>query len=78
VFDPGIKTDDHSSPPGSFQLLRGGLQGGGEFAEGLVEFAHYEPRDVLRAGVWTRTIGEPSWGPLDRETVETLVGERVD
>jgi hypothetical protein len=44
----------------------------------LVEFANYEPRDTLRAGVWTRAIGEPSWSPLDRETVETLVGERVD
>ena len=44
----------------------------------LVEFGHYEPRKVLRAGVWTREIGTPSWSPLDRQSVETLVRERVD
>jgi len=44
----------------------------------LVEFAHYEPRDVLRAGEWNKEIGEPSWSPLDRESVERLVGAPVD
>jgi hypothetical protein len=38
---------------------------------------HYEPREVLRAGVWGKEIGTPSWKPLDRATVETLVGEEV-
>src|SRR5829696_8024358 len=44
----------------------------------LVEFGHYEPREVLRAGQWTWEIGTPSWSPLDRQSVETLTGERVD
>ena len=44
----------------------------------LVEFGHYEPREVLRAGTWTQEIGTPSWSPLDREAVETLVGSHVD
>jgi len=44
----------------------------------LVEFSHYEPKDVLRAGEWGKEIGEPSWRPLDRASVETLVGARVD
>lgn len=45
---------------------------------GLVEFSHYEPRAVLRAGVWGKEIGTPSWKPLDRATVETLIGEEVE
>ena len=44
----------------------------------LVEFGHYERRKVLRAGTWTQEIGTPSWSPLDREGVETLVGSPVD
>jgi hypothetical protein len=44
----------------------------------LVEFSHYEPRAVLRAGVWSKEIGEPSWQPLDRATVEALIGEPLD
>jgi hypothetical protein len=41
----------------------------------LVKFSHYEPRAVLRAGVWSKEIGTPIWKPLDRATVETLIGE---
>ena len=44
----------------------------------VVTFAHYTPREVLRAGVWTHEIGDPSWWPSDRQTVEALVGSRVD
>jgi hypothetical protein len=40
----------------------------------LVEFSHYEVRDVLRAGQWRKEIGEPSWKPLDRASVEALIG----
>jgi hypothetical protein len=43
-----------------------------------VEFSHYEPRVVLRAGEWRKEIGEPSWSALDRATVETLIGESLD
>lgn len=43
----------------------------------LVEFAHYEVRNVMRAGQWCKEIGEPSWSALDRATVEALVGEEV-
>ena len=40
----------------------------------LVEFSHYEVRGELRAGQWAKEIGSPSWKPLDRATVEALVG----
>jgi hypothetical protein len=43
----------------------------------MVEFAHYEPRDVLRAGQWVKEIGMPTWQPLNRATVEALVGQAV-
>jgi hypothetical protein len=43
----------------------------------LVEFAHYEPREVLRAGQWAKEIGEPSWSAVDRASVESLIGEEV-
>jgi hypothetical protein len=43
----------------------------------LVTFSHYEPREVLRAGVWSKEIGEPSWKPTDRATVEALVGGQL-
>jgi hypothetical protein len=43
----------------------------------LVEFSHYEPRGVLRAGEWRKEIGQPSWSALDRATVEALVGQAV-
>jgi hypothetical protein len=42
------------------------------------EDSHYAAREVLRAGVWRKEIGEPSWKPLDRATVETLIGEPLD
>ncbi len=41
----------------------------------LVTFANREPETVLRAGVWRIELGEPSWLRVDRETVETLVGQ---
>jgi hypothetical protein len=44
----------------------------------LVEFSHYEVRGELRAGQWAKEIGRPSWSPLDRESVERLVGAPVD
>ena len=44
----------------------------------LVEFSHYEVRGELRAGQWAKEIGSPSWKPLDRASVEALVGARVD
>jgi hypothetical protein len=40
----------------------------------LVEFSHYEARDVRGGGVWHKAIGEPSWSPLDRGSVEALIG----
>lgn len=43
----------------------------------LVEFSHYEPRDVRRPEGWVKVIGEPSWQPLDRATVQALVGEEI-
>jgi hypothetical protein len=54
---------------------RGTPQGPATFD--LVEFAHYEPRAVLRAGVWGKAIGERSWLPLDRASAEALVGEPI-
>jgi hypothetical protein len=44
----------------------------------LVKFLSYEPREVLRAWEWPRELGEPSRSPLDRATVEKLVGSRVE
>lgn len=41
----------------------------------LVEFAHYEPRETLRAGEWRKEIGEPTWKPITRSMVEALIGE---
>jgi hypothetical protein len=35
-------------------------------------------RGELRAGQWAKEIGRPSWSPLDRASVEALVGARVD
>jgi hypothetical protein len=43
----------------------------------MVEFAHYKPSDVQRPEGWVKVIGEPDWSPLDRATVEALVGQRV-
>jgi hypothetical protein len=44
----------------------------------LVEFSHYEPRGVLRAGEWLKEIGEPSRSALDRASVEALIGEPLE
>jgi hypothetical protein len=43
----------------------------------LVEFASYEPREMLRGGQWVRKIGEPRWSDLDRVTLEALVGDKL-
>ena len=40
----------------------------------LVEFSHYEPREVLRAGTRVKEIGEPSRRPSDRATAEGMTG----
>jgi hypothetical protein len=44
----------------------------------LVEFSRYEPKDVGSVWEWHMEIGEPSWKPLDRATVEALVGGPLD
>jgi hypothetical protein len=44
----------------------------------LVEFSHYEVRGALRAGQCAKEIGSPSWKPLDRASVESLIGGPVD
>ena len=41
----------------------------------LVTFASYEVEDLGEEG---KHIGEPGWKPLDRVTVERLIGNRVD
>jgi hypothetical protein len=44
----------------------------------MIEFAHYEPQDVMRDGEQVKEIGAPTTRqPLDRATVEALVGWRV-
>lgn len=52
----------------------GGIPGGESFD--LVVFSHCEIRRIARvAGVMIRELGPPAaWKPLDRITVETLVG----
>lgn len=41
----------------------------------LVTFSHADPEPVLRAGVWRLELGEPEWSPIDRQAVETLLGQ---
>lgn len=43
----------------------------------LVTFTHYEVRTTLRDGSLRKEIGPASRKPLDRQTVEMLVGENV-
>ena len=43
----------------------------------LVTFAHYEVRTTIRGGSLRKEIGAASRKPLDRQTVETLVGGNV-
>lgn len=43
----------------------------------LVTFSSYEPRQYPDSDGWTWRIGAPSWGPLGRTAVETLVGGPV-
>jgi len=45
----------------------------------LVTFSSYEVEDLgSYLGEERKRIGEPSWQPLDRATVEALVGERLE
>jgi hypothetical protein len=39
----------------------------------LVVFAHHEVKEVLRAGIWRKELGSPTWKPLDHCAVEVLV-----
>jgi hypothetical protein len=48
--------------------------GGSEETFDLVVFAHHEAKEILRAGIWRKEIGSPTWKPLDRLAVEILVG----
>ena len=48
-----------------------------EEAFDLVTFAHYEVGTTLRGGSLRKEIGPASRKPLDRQTVETLVGGNV-
>ncbi len=41
----------------------------------LVTFSHADPEPVLRAGKWQLELGEPEWSPIDRQAVETLLGQ---
>ncbi|MDP8973244.1 MAG: hypothetical protein M3N45_08725 [Actinomycetota bacterium] len=50
---------------------------GEEEAFDLVTFAHYEVRKTIRGGNLRKEIGPASRKPLDRQTVETLVGGSV-
>jgi hypothetical protein len=45
----------------------------------LVTFSTYEVEDLgTYLGEERKRIGEPSWKPLDRATVEALVGEQLE
>jgi hypothetical protein len=45
----------------------------------LVTFSSYEVEDLgSYMGEERKRIGEPSWKPLDRATVEALIGEPLD
>jgi hypothetical protein len=45
----------------------------------LVTFSSYEVEDLgAYLGEERKRIGEPSWQPLDRATVEALIGESLD
>ena len=44
----------------------------------LITFSPTDPEPVFRAGRWTMELGEPSWLPLDRASVERLIGARVE
>lgn len=43
----------------------------------LVAFSSYKVREILRGGSRRYKIGKPSWKPLDRKTVEALIGQPV-
>jgi hypothetical protein len=45
----------------------------------LVTFSSYEVEDLgAYMGEQRKRIGEPSWKPLDRATVEALIGEQLE
>lgn len=50
------------------------VTGGRDETFDLVVFATYEVKDVMRGGIWHKELGSPTWKPLDRCTVEVLVG----
>ena len=44
----------------------------------LVTFSSYEVRETLRrGGAKHHKVGNPSWKPLDRKTIEALLGNRT-
>jgi hypothetical protein len=79
VFDPirvGRYADQYNKPFIWIEHYTHGLLDPATFE--LVEFAHYEPRDVLRAGEWVKEIGAPTTRePSNRAEVEALVRRRV-
>jgi hypothetical protein len=44
----------------------------------LVVFSDYKVREVVRQAGSRVEIGQPSWKPLDRRSVEVLVGHTLD
>ncbi len=51
--------------------------GGGEETFDLVVFARHEVREVMSGGARRKELGSPIWKPLDRCSVEVLVGYPV-
>ena len=49
----------------------------GSFVEtfDLVTFSSYEPERVIIGGTRRVRLGKPEWKPLDRPTIETLIGQ---
>jgi hypothetical protein len=66
----------HDKPFVWFEHYEGGGRGTPEDPAtfDLVEFSHYERREVLRAGTRVKEIGEPSRRPSDRATAEGMTG----
>lgn len=48
-------------------------RGGESETYDLVTFSWGDPEPKLRSGVWNLELGDPSWRPLDRESVEVLL-----
>lgn len=43
----------------------------------LVTFSRDDPEPELRCSVWTIELGAPVWKPLDRGSVDILLGQKV-